>query len=138
MGEVMLDRNGLKADLGGILVADRSQPVEHRNRVARTPHVGQSGPDPGGRIARDVVQFGPAVGAGVARDRDQIDVRQAQAVVGQEPADRLARKRRAVLDPLAQPLFGDRPNQLAIDQQACRRIGVEGVEAQNGGHGDGS
>jgi hypothetical protein len=63
------------------------------------------------------------------------DIAQPQTGVRQQSADRMRRKRRAVFLTLAETLFRHRANELAVDHQTGGRIGVEGVESEDDGHG---
>ena len=81
-------------------------------------------------MSGDERQSAPVIRARFAIDGDVIDFLQAHFSFIETKFDRLGRQPGPVLDPTKTFLFG-RGNEFAIDKQACRRVAVERVKAQD-------
>ena len=129
MGTVVLDVVNRGADPCRVAFELRGQDLP---QVAHLAHVGQPILDRGERgpaLQREqdlLVQMG----RGIAPDRDVVDLGELQPGKIETETDRLGRESGPVLD-APDALFLDRRHQLAVDEQAGRRVAVVSVDAQD-------
>jgi hypothetical protein len=68
-----------------------------------------------------------------AVEGDVVDLGEGEAAAGEAPADRLRREPGPMLR-AEEPFLLHGADDLAVDDEAGRRIGVVGVDAEDGGH----
>ena len=118
----------------GLLTIDRPaklnslDPATNAAMAQALQHVARA--DAGGQ---DIGELAPAIGGIVAVDRDMLHVGERDAGFPEAVADRFARKAAPVLD-AAEALLLDGSDEVAVLDEAGRRVGVIGVEAENVGH----
>ncbi len=134
MGDVVLDVVELRAQRGG-LDSERGRgvllDVADLRRVAKPLHHVARG---GARQDR-AHDLGADVRARIAPDGHVVELAGREPGVREAPPDGELGEAGAVLDAV-EPLFLDRVHELAVDDERRRRVAVESVQSEDGGHGE--
>ena len=129
---MMFNGNRLELLRCRVLTAEFGEAIDHRFGLAAPGQMLDRRAE--SALAQGPFRLGGKVRLGVTRHGDMGDIGQLQPIVGEQPAHRMFGKFRRVLEALTQPLLGNRADQLAVDNQARRRIRVKGVQPEYNAH----
>ena len=130
----MFHPHGLKFHRRGVFAADRGELLQHAFRVRVAAEMFDYRAGGLYRVLGDVGHLPGVVCLGIPRNGDVGHVLQSHARVLQGAANGVFGEARTMFLAFSQPLFGYGKFQFAIDDHACRRIGVKGVDSKYDHH----